>query len=419
MRPEWLIECSGIRTQRQRLGRTLALAAPPLFFALLVGCGSDVGVSRSTPVENGTVKTLTSADALLINDQLGSLLAETDAAGGAVARIAAYPYGVARYEGAKETRQYANAPRDRGVGLDLMGARFYAPDLGVWTIGDPVLLNGPVKTVSEQFATANPYAYSNLNPVIAVDNDGNFLQIIAGAVVGALIGGGVEAARQYIAHGKIDDWGRVGASSLGGAVSGVIQTALPGVGTLAVMGSGAVSSAAGGVAERLAASGGKSAGTVGDVLVDAGVGAVSAGLLKGGGAVLKRVLSGSAQAPAAHVAEKIAVGAEKDLVNLASPQRTTHILAGEGPGRGGHLWPAQSGKTPFPSSWSPDKIMHEVSDIATDPALNWVQQSGKPGSLFTNAGNPARFVVFGERSGIEIKVVLEPAGEGIITAHPN
>jgi RHS repeat-associated protein len=55
-----------------------------------------------------------------------------------------------------------------------MGARFYAADLGVWTIGDPILITGPEKTVSEQFATANPYAYSNLNPVIAVDNDGNF-----------------------------------------------------------------------------------------------------------------------------------------------------------------------------------------------------------------------------------------------------
>jgi len=62
--------------------------------------------------------------------------------------------------------------------------------------------------------------------------------------------------------------------------------------------------------------------------------------------------------------------------------------------------------------------MQEVSDIATDPALKWVQQTGSPGSMFTKAGNPARFYVIGERGGVRIKVVLEPAGEGIITAHP-
>jgi hypothetical protein len=62
--------------------------------------------------------------------------------------------------------------------------------------------------------------------------------------------------------------------------------------------------------------------------------------------------------------------------------------------------------------------MHCVSDIATDPGLQWVQQTGKAGSLFTKAGDPARFIVIGEREAVRIKVVLEPAGEGIITAHP-
>jgi len=404
-------------TQRRSLVRTFAIAAPAVLLVALAGCGSDAVSVPAAPTESGTVKTLSADDALLINDQLGSLLAETNGLGADPGRFAAYPYGAKRFEGSKETRQYANAPRDRAIGLDLMGARFYAPDLGVWTISDPLLINQPQKATNAQFATANPYAYSNLNPVVAVDNDGNFWHIIAGAVIGAAIGGGVEAARQYIAHGKVEDWGRVGAAAAGGAISGIIQTALPGVGTAAVLGAGALSGAAGGVAERLAASGGKSAGTVGDALVDAGVGAVSAGLLKGGGAVVKRVLAGPARAPAAHVVEQVAVAAEKDFVNLASPQRTTHILSGDATG-GGHLWPANPGKTAFPSSWSPEKIMHVTSDIATDPNLQWIQKTGKLGTWFQNNGKPARFLVFGERDGIEIKVVLEPTGEGIITAHP-
>jgi hypothetical protein len=62
--------------------------------------------------------------------------------------------------------------------------------------------------------------------------------------------------------------------------------------------------------------------------------------------------------------------------------------------------------------------MNDVSDVATDPSLQWIQQTGRPGAWFTNAGDPTRWYVIGDRGGVTIKVVLEPAGEGIITAHP-
>ncbi len=288
-------------TQRRRLVRAFAIAAPALFFIVLAGCSSDVGGSRGAPSENGTVKTLSAADALLINDQLGSLLAETDGVGAQPTRFAAYPYGVTRYEGSKETRQYANAPRDRGVGLDLMGARFYVPDLGVWTIGDPVLLNGPEKVVGAQFGSANPYGYCNSNPVAAVDTSGNFLEYLAGiaggALVGAAMGAGSEALRQYMANGRIEDWGRVNAAGFGGMIAGAVFMMNPVAGIASAMAYGAVAGGAGGVTERLVASGGKSAGTVQQVLVDQAVGAVTAGVLKGGSAVVNRAVRG-ARAPA-------------------------------------------------------------------------------------------------------------------------
>jgi len=107
----------------------------------------------------------------------------------------------------------------------------------------------------------------------------------------------------------------------------------------------------------------------------------------------------------------------EEFVNLASPQRTAHILQGDASG-GGHLWPGAPGKTPFPETWSGEQIMQNVSDVATDPSLSWVQQTGKAGSWFTKAGDPARFSVTGVKDGVTIKVILEPAGEGIITAHP-
>ena len=106
-----------------------------------------------------------------------------------------------------------------------------------------------------------------------------------------------------------------------------------------------------------------------------------------------------------------------EYVNLASPNRTNHILHGDATG-GGHLWPGAPGKTPFPPTWSAEQIMHSVSDVATDPTLGSVQQTGRAGSLFTKAGEPARFSVTGVRGGVTIKVIVEPAGEGIITGHP-
>ena len=98
-------------------------------------------------------------------------------------------------------------------------------------------------------------------------------------------------------------------------------------------------------------------------------------------------------------------------VNLLSPSRVAHVLEG-------HLFPGKPGKTPFPRGWSPAKILHEVSDIATDPTLTWKQQTGPAGSWFTKAGAPARFFVVGTRNGVTIKVIIEPAGEGIITGFP-
>ncbi|WP_207222465.1 EndoU domain-containing protein [Herbihabitans rhizosphaerae] len=104
-------------------------------------------------------------------------------------------------------------------------------------------------------------------------------------------------------------------------------------------------------------------------------------------------------------------------VNLVSPARIKHILFGDGTG-GGHLWPGLPGKTPFPQGWTGDKVLGVVSDIATDPTLRWTQLTGKPGATHTKAGAPVRYEVIGTRDGVKIKVIVEPGGEGIITAHP-
>lgn len=105
-----------------------------------------------------------------------------------------------------------------------------------------------------------------------------------------------------------------------------------------------------------------------------------------------------------------------EAINLASAQRTLHILYGDYTG-GGHLWPGAPGKSVFPESWSAEKMLQYISDIVTDPTSERKPSTGN-GGLYTNSGKPAKFVVIGEREGVKVKVVFEPAGEGIITAYP-
>jgi filamentous hemagglutinin len=63
-------------------------------------------------------------------------------------------------------------------------------------------------------------------------------------------------------------------------------------------------------------------------------------------------------------------------------------------------------------------VMHNVSDVATDPLATWAQQTGRAGAQFTKSGQPVRFRVEGVRDGVCIVCIVEPHGEGIITAFP-
>jgi RHS repeat-associated protein len=314
---------------RRAFQRGLASAARALLpiaalFALVACSGDAFKQPVADGAVHGSVESLGEDDTILVHDQLGSVLAETNGKGKVSGRFAAYAYGVSRYESSRETLLYAGAARDRGVGLDLMGARFYAPDLGVWTAADPGLLNSPERGAGADWGSVNAYAYANLNPLGAKDPDGEFWHIVAGAAIGALIGGGMEAAHQYIANGKVEDWGKVGTAAVSGAVAGALTAAIPTAGFAAAMGMGAVSSIAAGATQRLIQSGGKSAGTLSDVVMDAAIGAVTAGAVKGGSVALSRV--GRAVAPkGAQALGKVAATLQKPTPQLA---KTTRAVPG-------------------------------------------------------------------------------------------
>lgn len=99
-------------------------------------------------------------------------------------------------------------------------------------------------------------------------------------------------------------------------------------------------------------------------------------------------------------------GAADEFVDLSTTARRQHILFGDATG-GGHLWPGMPGKSPFPPTWSGDRIMHEVSDIATDPAA-WANA--------TRSGRNT--VLYGTRNGVRIRVVVDSRTGEIVTGVP-
>ncbi|GME30519.1 MULTISPECIES: hemagglutinin repeat-containing protein [unclassified Pantoea] len=105
-------------------------------------------------------------------------------------------------------------------------------------------------------------------------------------------------------------------------------------------------------------------------------------------------------------------------VDILSPEAKQHILYGDSPTQGGHLYPGNPGKTVFPQSWSADKVVHVVGDIATSPDTQWFAQTGT-GEAYTKAGKPARWVAWSEQDGVIVRVVYEPASGKIVTAFPD
>jgi len=240
----------------------------------------------------GTIQVLTDADELLFDDAIGSLTEETSGGGTPRSTFGNYPYGLTRFDTSPQTRKYANAPQDGGVGLDSMGARWYAPDLGVWTSADPVAVDDPTRGVGHLLGASNPYSYAGQNPIIATDPHGHWVHIAIGAAVGLLVGGGMEAYHQISETGHVENWGRVAGHAATGAVAGALIAAIPSPATVGgaalLLGGSAAVGAAEGTANRLIDSGGKSAGTLHQAFHDGLVSAATAGVGSAAGALVKK-----------------------------------------------------------------------------------------------------------------------------------
>lgn len=106
---------------------------------------------------------------------------------------------------------------------------------------------------------------------------------------------------------------------------------------------------------------------------------------------------------------------------------------GEGPDDPGHGPNRGFGNSAFPDTWSDDNAIKAVEDVANSPKSIWQQSTG-PGSgrnapktiggpdpnapLTTRNGRPVRFTVEGQNHSLDIRVIVEPGGEGIVTGFP-
>ncbi|MBE6592173.1 MAG: hypothetical protein E7646_09050 [Ruminococcaceae bacterium] len=120
---------------------------------------------------------------------------------------------------------------DTETGLYYLNSRYYDAEVGRFISPDSV----DIVTLTEGIYDKNLYAYCDNNPVMRVDEGGEFWNLI-GAAVGAVVGGVIGAASSIVGQaisGKEINWGEVGVSAASGAISGAINGALPGLGAVA------------------------------------------------------------------------------------------------------------------------------------------------------------------------------------------
>ena len=168
------------------------------------------GLSVDTPlsVEREGARHYLHADGRL------NVTALTDAEGKLAGSYRYDAFGVTlEHQGAESPYRFGGRRLDESSQLYYHRARYYQPEHGRYLTPDPAGAWGGL----------NAYAYVDHNPLSRVDPEGAWIQILAGAGIGALVGGGLELATQLIENGgrlKEVKWKNVAAHAAGGALLG-------------------------------------------------------------------------------------------------------------------------------------------------------------------------------------------------------
>src|SRR5690625_2002122 len=123
----------------------------------------------STPSGEAIGRMTTSgAASYYIKDHLGSVRVVVNSSGTVLETRDYYPYGLempgrSYLSGTKAKENYTGHERDAETGMLYAGARYYMPNIGRWTSGDPL---------AASYAAWSPYNYVLNNPLGFVDPDG-------------------------------------------------------------------------------------------------------------------------------------------------------------------------------------------------------------------------------------------------------
>lgn len=210
-------------------------------------------------------------------DHLGSSNVITDGEGQVAEELTYYPYGCFRggvLGNGEEWYKFTQKEFDVESGLQHFEARYYAGEIGRFSIVDPVL----IKSLSGKQLLAilvnpqrhNAYSYGLNNPLVYTDPDGEFAQFIVGAFIGAAIEVGVQVKMERKSYSDIDVGSVLISAAVGGATSGASAlTAAKSVGSSVfkkMLGQGIVGAAggaSGSVAEQYYKKGSVDVGEVG------------------------------------------------------------------------------------------------------------------------------------------------------------
>ncbi len=177
-------------------------------------------------------------------DYRGSTVALTGDSGQVAGRVSYGPYGEIGSRQGETNTLFLHAGLFGVItsdsGLQYMRYRWYSPNLKRYLTPDAVF--GSI----DQPGSLNLYSYAGNNPVTRNDPNGQFWNVIGGAIAGAVVGVAIQAVTDLVT-GKKPQWEDYAAAAIGGAVGGAIIGACMGVcGPAAIAAMGAVAGAADG-----------------------------------------------------------------------------------------------------------------------------------------------------------------------------
>ena len=122
--------------------------------------------------------------------------------------------------GEQNPLRYRGYDYDTETGLYYLQSRYYNPGWGRFINADDTELL--LSSSSKVHWDKNVFAYCDNNPVIRIDDEGGYWDLVIGAFVGGVVSGGMSLLSAYRSDEPID-WGKVLIDAATGAISGALS----------------------------------------------------------------------------------------------------------------------------------------------------------------------------------------------------